>query len=175
MPKYRTGTSLQIQIRSLIPMSRIIDKIVNENFGLPLPELPPRVVIALDGRGSRLYYPGETLAGSYWFEHVGGDDLQAVECSILWYTEGKGSEDMGVHAFWRLAVDAGDWIDPRRPGRFSSVLPKCPLSYSGVLIKIFWAVRVRLFLADGRQAVENLPFRLGNIPDVRTLKPVDIP
>ncbi len=134
----------------------------------------PRVVIALDGRGSRLYYPGETLAGSYWFEHVGGDDLQAVECAVLWHTEGKGSEDMGVHAFWRLAIDAGDWIDPRRPGRFQTILPKSPLSYPGTLIKLLWSVRVRLFLADGRQALEDLPFHLGNIPDIRTLKLYEI-
>ena len=133
----------------------------------------PRIVISLDGRGSRLYLPGETLAGGYWFDFVGGDEIQAVECSVLWHTEGKGSEDLGVHAFWRHAIESGDWIDPRRPGRFSTVLPKSPLSYSGVFIKVFWSVRVRLFLADGRQAVENLSFRLGNIPDVRTLKTID--
>ncbi len=133
----------------------------------------PRVVITIDGRGSRLYYPGETLAGSYWFEQVGGDDIKAVECSVLWYTMGKGSEDLGVHAFRRLAVNTGDWIDPRRPGRFSTVLPKSPLSYSGVLIKLHWAVRVRLYLADGRETVEDLPFRLGDLPDIRTLKSLD--
>ncbi len=134
----------------------------------------PRVVIALDGRGSRLYFPGETLAGSYWFEDVGGDDIKAVECSVLWHTVGKGSEDMGIHAFRRYAIEAGDWIDPRRPGRFNTLLPKSPLSYSGTLIKLQWSVRVRLFLADGRQAVEDLPFHLGNLPDIRTLKPVEI-
>ncbi len=133
----------------------------------------PRVVITIDGRGSRLYYPGETLACSYWFEQVGGDNIKAVECSVLWYTMGKGSEDLGVHAFRRLAVNAGDWIDPRRPGRFSTVLPKSPLSYSGVLIKLHWAVRVRLYLADGRETVEDLPFRLGDLPDIRTLKSLD--
>ncbi|MDR2441665.1 MAG: hypothetical protein LBE12_20065 [Planctomycetaceae bacterium] len=154
-------------------MSSIINKIINSPAERSNP-VSPRIVITLDGRGSRLYQPGETLAGSYWFDFVGGDDIQAVECSILWHTEGKGSEDMGVHAFWRHATDAGDWIDPRRPGRFRTVLPKSPLSYSGILIKIYWSVRVRLFLADGREAVENLAFRLGNLPDVRTLKPVDL-
>ncbi|MDR0338073.1 MAG: hypothetical protein LBI18_13390 [Planctomycetaceae bacterium] len=135
--------------------------------------LSPRIVITFDGRGSRLYHPGETLAGSYWFDFVGGDDIHAVECSILWHTEGKGSEDMGVHGFWRYALESGDWIDPRRPGRFHTILPQSPLSYSGILIKIYWSVRVRLFLSDGREAVEDLGFRLGNLPDVRTLKPID--
>lgn len=110
------------------------------------------------------------MAGSYWFDFVGGDEIQAVETSILWHTVGKGSEDMGVHAFWRHAIDRGDWIDPRRPGRFSTILPKSPLSYSGILVKVLWSIRVRLFLDNGRETLENLPFRLGNIPDVRALK-----
>jgi hypothetical protein len=130
----------------------------------------PRISITLDGRGSRVYQPGETLAGGYWFNSVGGDDIKAVECSILWHSEGKGSEDLGVHAFWRLAVDNGDWIDPRRPCRFSSILPRSPLTYDGILIKIRWLVRVRLFLSDGRETIEDLPFRLGSLPDVRILR-----
>lgn len=156
----------------------LIDKIAAQSGILPpnpepLPPKTPRIAITLDGRGSRRYQPGETLAGSYRFGNVGGDDIRAVECSVLWHTEGKGSEDLGVHAFWRHATDSGDWIDPRRPGRFSTVLPKSPLSYPGVLVKIHWTVRVRLFLEDGREAVEDLPFRLGDIPDVRTLKPAE--
>lgn len=128
------------------------------------------ITILLDGRGSRQYYPGETLAGSYRFDSVGGDDIRAVEVSILWQTEGKGNTDFGVHAFWRLDAASGDWIDPRRPGRFSTVLPSNPLSYPGIIVKIEWRIRVRLFLADNRQVVEELPFHLGAIPDVRTLK-----
>ena len=128
------------------------------------------ITILLDGRGSRQYYPGETLAGSYRFDSVGGDDIKALEVSILWQTEGKGNTDLGVHAFWRWETAAGDWIDPRHPGRFGTILPASPLSYPGTIIKVHWCVRVRLFLADDRQVVEELPFRLGNIPDVRTLR-----
>lgn len=133
----------------------------------------PRIIIALDGRGSRLYLPGETLAGHFRFESVLGDEIQAVETSVLWRTEGKGNEDFGVHAFWRQAIAAGDWIDPRRPRRFSTILPKSPLSYSGSIIKIHWSVKVRLFLSRGLEVVETLSFRLGNVPDVRSLKPVE--
>ena len=132
----------------------------------------PRIMITLDGRGRRQYRPGETLAGSYRFDSMSGDDIRAVECSILWYTTGKGSEDFDVYAFWRYSIDAGDWIDPRTPGRFSTILPKSPFSYTGVIVKIHWAVRVRVFLADGQEIVEDFPFRLGSLPDVRTVKPV---
>ena len=130
----------------------------------------PQVYLRLDGRGNRQYFPGETLAGSYVLEEIRNDLISEVEISVLWYTEGKGSEDFGIHAFWRRSNQAGDWIDPRRPGRFSTPLPQSPLSYQGVLIRINWVVRVRVFLTDGEQLVEEVPFRLGDLPDVRTLK-----
>ncbi|MDR2643303.1 MAG: hypothetical protein LBC74_10970 [Planctomycetaceae bacterium] len=150
----------------------IIDRI--NNFKLPKKPKQPEITILLDGRGSRLYNVGDTLAGSYWFDSVGGDEIQAVEVSIVWLTEGKGNEDLGVHAFWRCSIDDGDWIDPRRPGRFSTILPRSPLSYCGILVKISWKVRVRLFLADGRETVEEIIFHLGSLPDVRTLKPIEL-
>ena len=129
-------------------------------------------MITLDGRGRRQYRPGETLAGSYYLDSMSGDDIQADECSILWHTTGKGSEDFGIHAFWRYAIESGDWIDPRAPGRFSTILPKSPLSYAGVIVKIHWLIRVRVFLEDKREIIEDLPFRLGALPDVRVVKPV---
>jgi hypothetical protein len=150
----------------------IIDRITNFKV-TPIPS-EPEITILLDGRGSRLYNAGDTLAGSYWFNCVGGDEIQAVEISVIWHTEGKGNEDLGVHAFWRLSIENGDWIDPRRPGRFSTILPRSPLSYSGIIIKIIWTVRVRLFLSENRETVEEIVFHLGNIPDVRTLKPVEL-
>ncbi|MDO5580937.1 MAG: hypothetical protein Q4G69_07360 [Planctomycetia bacterium] len=128
------------------------------------------IYIKLDGRGNRLYYPGETLAGSYYLDEIRNDLIDAVEVSILWFTEGKGNEDFGIHAFWRRSNQAGDWIDPRHPGRFSTMLPNSPLTYDGIFVKINWCVRVRVFLTDGRQIIEELTFRLGDIPNVRTIK-----
>jgi len=132
--------------------------------------LSPQIPLNFDGRGNRLYYPGETLAGSYFLDDFVNDTIDAVEVSILWHTEGKGNEDLGICAFWRRSVKNGDWIDPRMPGRFSAVLPKSPLSYEGDLVKIFWAVRVRVFFADGRQVMDEHPFRLGDIPNVRLFR-----
>ncbi|MCL2120412.1 MAG: hypothetical protein FWH27_18515 [Planctomycetaceae bacterium] len=129
-----------------------------------------RIVITFDGRGSRQYMPGETLAGSYRFESMSGETIQAVEVSVLWLTEGKGTEDFGIHEHWRRSAATGDWIDPRHPGRFSTILPRSPLTYHGVIVKVHWCVRVRVFLDNNREVVDELPFLLGNIPDVRTLK-----
>jgi hypothetical protein len=122
----------------------------------------PLVRIRLDGNG-RIYRPGETLSGEYRLEGIASQDIRAVEVSVLWHTEGKGDEDLAVHDFRRLSVENGDQIDPRRPGRFSTVLPNSPLSYRGVLVKIRWCVRVRVFLTRGREVLGEVPFRLGEV------------
>ena len=129
-----------------------------------------QIFIRLDGRGNRIYYPGETLAGSYYLNEIRRDSIDTLEFSTLWRTEGKGNEDFGVHAFWRLSSQNGDWIDPLQPGRFSVVLPQSPLSYNGVIVKIRWSVRLRVFLSNGSQLLEETPFYLGDLPDMRTLK-----
>jgi len=129
-------------------------------------------MITLDGRGRRQYRPGETLAGNYRLDSMNGDDIQTVECTILWYTTGKGSEDFGIHTFRRYSIEAGDWIDPRTPGRFNTILPRSPLSYTGGIVKIHWTIRVRVFLATEQEIVEDFPFWLGSLPDVRAIKPI---
>jgi hypothetical protein len=125
----------------------------------------PGVTIRLEGDG-RAYRPGETLAGEYTFDHVLPGDLKAVEVSVLWYTEGKGDEDLAVHAFWRFHAEGGDVPDPRRPARFETLLPRCPLSYEGQLLKIRWCVRVRAFLHHGKEIFGERRFRLGDVPAV---------
>lgn len=123
----------------------------------------PQVTIRLDGNGRR-YRPGETLSGEYRLESITTAEVRAVEVSVLWYTEGKGDEDLAVHDFQRRSADDGDWIDARKPGRFDTALPNTPLSYDGVIVKLIWCVRVRVFLARGKDVLGELPFQLGNVP-----------
>jgi len=134
----------------------------------------PLVRIRFDGNG-RAYHPGETLSGEYRIESVPPEEIKAIEVSVLWYTEGKGDEDLAVHDFWRHATDTGDGQDLRSPVRFSAVLPKSPLSYRGVLVKIRWCVRVRVFLTRGREVMGELAFRLGEVPAARTSTPAERP
>ena len=130
----------------------------------------PMVTIRFDGNG-RAYQPGETLSGEYRLESVQREDVKAVEVSVLWHTDGKGDEDLAVHDFRRLSVEDGDWIDPRYPGRFCTVLPNSPLSYQGVIIKLRWSVRVRVFLGRDKEVVGELPFRLGDVATVKAGRP----
>lgn len=130
----------------------------------------PTVTIRFDGNG-RVYRPGETLSGEYRLESIGREEVKAVEVSVLWHTHGKGDEDLAVHDFRRLSIEDGDWIDPRYPGRFSTVLPGSPLSYQGVIVNLQWCVRVRAFLLRDKEVVGELPFQLGDVPPVKAERP----
>jgi hypothetical protein len=127
----------------------------------------PTVIIRLDENGP-FYRPGEKLSGQYWIQSLPADQLKAIEASVLWYTEGKGDEDMAVHEFWRRDADDGLPIDPTRPERFSTTLPNSPLSYDGQIIKLRWCVRVRAFVYRGKDVVGEKIFQLGDVPPVRT-------
>jgi hypothetical protein len=126
----------------------------------------PAVIIRFDGNG-RTYRPGETLSGQYRFDGVPADQLKAVEVSVLWYTEGKGDEDLAVHEFWRFSPEEGDAAGPGRAGHFSTTLPNSPLSYEGQIVKLRWCLRVRAFLQHNKEVRGQKQFRLGDVPPAR--------
>jgi hypothetical protein len=130
----------------------------------------PAVVIRFD-ENLDAYRPGTILAGGFWLRGVTADQVKAVETSVLWYTEGKGEEDMAVHAFWRASAEAGDWIAPNRAHHFETTLPQAPLSYSGALLKVRWCVRIRAFLLGGREVIGQRGFQLGSLPAVEPAQP----
>ncbi len=121
----------------------------------------PAIIIRLDGP-RRTYRPGEELAGSCHWELDPQDQVRRVEISVLWHTEGKGEEDFAVHYFQPVSAPAGREL--QGPLRFQTRLPQAPLTYEGVILKLYWCVRVRLFLRRGGQVVQERPFRLGNVP-----------
>jgi hypothetical protein len=129
----------------------------------------PLISIDIQHR-QRPHVGGERLTGEFQIDAVEADELRAVELSVLWYTEGKGDEDLGVHHFerWTDEETAGQPLNELR--KFNVVLPNSPLSYEGVLVKIRWCVRVRVFLKNGREFYAELPFRLGTVPDGRALE-----
>jgi hypothetical protein len=128
----------------------------------------PQLRVYLDDN-RREYEPGGLLSGEYHVEWKAQSPPRAVELAVLWYTEGKGDEDMAVHHFERRASEQGLAAALEGPQRFAVTLPRSPLSYEGVLIKIRWCVRVRLFLPKGKEIVAQESFRLGHVPAVRDL------
>ena len=124
------------------------------------------VRILLDGN-RRVYHPGDILAGEYQVESLRWIQPTAVEVSVLWHTEGQGEEDLAVHHFERIDTLQQQGIDFRRPRRFSTRLPASPLTYQGVIVKICWCVRVRVFLPRGKELVGEISFQLGTLPAAR--------
>lgn len=117
--------------------------------------------------GNRKHYSaGDELVCEYQIDAIEAADIQAVEASVLWLTEGKGEEDLGVHYFERrLPADAED-NDLRPLRRFKIFLPNSPLSYDGAIVRIRWCVRLRLFARRGKEYVLEYPFTLGAVPAV---------
>jgi hypothetical protein len=111
-------------------------------------------------RDDATYVAGGFLKASWRVSRVKLEELSSVEVSVLWYTEGKGDEDLSVHYFRRydaaqlrrLGIESHQPIECR--------LPPSPLSYRGHLLKIQWGIRVRVFVEEGREAVAEHPFYL---------------
>lgn len=122
----------------------------------------PTIVIRFED-DRRLFQPGETLAGHYSIVSVQAEDIKAVEASVLWHTEGKGDEDMAVHEFWGKDLGTDFGFDPTKAVHLETTLPNSPLSYDGQIVKLRWCVRVRVFLARGKDIMGEKTFQLGNV------------
>jgi hypothetical protein len=124
--------------------------------------IEPLVSVKIHG-SSRVFLPGDELSGEVQIDAVEPADLLALEISILWHTQGKGDEDLGVHFFQRITPEC----DPDAPlselRGFRTVLPNSPLSYDGRIVKVGWCVRVRAFVRGGRELVADQPFQLGGL------------
>ena len=82
--------------------------------------------------------PGSEVRGrvDWWAE---GGAVHSVLVSLLWYTEGKGTEDVEI-------VEQVELESPSVQGdrAFSFRLPDFPWSFSGTLISLVWAVEASL-------------------------------
>lgn len=118
------------------------------------------------GNNKKHYSASDELVCEYQIDAIDTTDIQAVEASVLWLTEGKGEEDLGVHYFERrLPADVEDG-DLRPLRRFKVMLPNSPLTYDGAIVRIRWLVRLRLFARRGKEYVLEYPFTLGAVPPI---------
>jgi hypothetical protein len=128
----------------------------------------PLVSVCLVG-AQRHFAAGEELEAEYQIDAVDPDEISAVEAAVMWYTEGKGDEDIGVHFFERRTPADAENGDLTILRRFRIQLPESPLSYRGALMTIRWCVRVRLFLKKGREFVAEQGFTVGSVPAMRLI------
>jgi hypothetical protein len=132
---------------------------------LPPPRIDmstPTIRITLDSSTGD-YQPGDQVTGKFVLDGTQMRQVRSAELSVLWYTAGKGEEDMAVHYFERYVDDHATPLDLRIAHRFATTLPLSPLSYDGHIVKICWCVRVRLFMTLGQEAISEFPIRLGNV------------
>jgi hypothetical protein len=127
----------------------------------------PLISICLEGQRKH-YQPGEDLICEYQVDAVEATEIQAVEVSVLWFTEGKGEEDLSVHYFERRIPNDVEDGDLRPMRRFRTRLPNSPLSYRGAILNIRWCVRVRVFLKRGKDVSADYCFELGSVPPAPT-------
>lgn len=117
--------------------------------------------------GNRKHYSaGDELVCEYQIDAIEASEIQAIEASVLWLTEGKGEEDLGVHYFERRLPADAEENDLRPLRRFKVLLPNSPLSYDGAILRIRWCVRLRLFARRGKEYVLEYQFTLGAVPAV---------
>jgi len=132
----------------------------------PAPETPrhqPQVSVHFLA-ADRRYDPLGLVRARYEVElPAAATPVRAVERSVVWYTEGKGEEDIGVHHFERI-TDRAALAAAATAGTLETQLPPSPLSYEGLIVKIRWCVRVRLFFEGGRDFVSEHVFDVGRIP-----------
>jgi hypothetical protein len=86
-----------------------------------------------DGRSA--YRPGETISGVV--EWNGETAPGQLELRLFWYTQGKGTQDVGVAATQGIDTHGPD---VRRP--FRLVAPAHPPSLSGKLVSVCWAIEL---------------------------------
>ena len=125
----------------------------------------PRITVLFD-RPERSYAPHDVMTVRHEVDGVAAASVVAFERSVVWYTEGKGEEDLGVHQFERIEGEGGT-SGSIPTGGMSLRLPGSPLSYEGIIVKIRWCVRVRLFFEGGRDFVSEHVFELGAVPPAR--------
>jgi hypothetical protein len=125
--------------------------------------MDPVVCIRLKHPSNR-FQPGDVLTCDYRVDAESPTQVQSIEASVLWYTEGKGEEDLGVQYFERHVPSEVENGDLRGNWQFSTRLPFSPQTYQGVIVKLRWCIRVRVFFRRGRNVLAELPFQLGDVP-----------
>ncbi len=128
------------------------------------------VLVSLD-RDDGIYQPGASLEAAFEVLDNKVQRPRSLEFSVIWYTTGKGDEDLHVHEFERRAATGDASFGLPDSFRLSTRLPMSPLSYRGTIVKVCWCVRVRCYFEGGKQAMLEQPFQLGMVDSMPEQSP----
>jgi hypothetical protein len=100
--------------------------------------------LATDQRGFR---SGERIRGTFGWSLE--KSCTALELRLFWYTQGKGTQDVGIVQTRRVGnpVMAGQEL-------FEMELPEGPYSFSGRLITLAWALELVALPGDEAERVD---------------------
>ena len=85
------------------------------------------------------FSPGEGISGTVSWSDLGPKTMK-LETRLIWYTEGKGDQDIEI-----VMSLPSDVTQPDGSARFEFTAPTRPFSFSGKLISLIWAVEVVVF------------------------------
>ena len=85
--------------------------------------------------GNPAFAPGETIAGTMRWQLDRAPEW--IELRLFWYTEGKGTQDVGVGP-----IERADHPQLQGEQPFSLRAPNLPPSCSGRLVSVRWALEL---------------------------------
>ncbi len=94
------------------------------------------IQIHLDGNPA--HEPGTEVRGRATWQSLNRQS-KSVLISLLWHTEGKGTEDVAI--IEQIKVEGPSAAGSRE---FAFVLPNFPWSFSGTLLSLVWAIEASL-------------------------------
>jgi hypothetical protein len=93
------------------------------------------------------FRPGEEISGAVLWE--GTEKPKLAEVRLLWFTRGKGTEDVSV-----VATESFSDPQPGDTRTFRFALPDAPYSFNGKLISLTWAVEFVLKPGNHAERIE---------------------
>jgi hypothetical protein len=100
------------------------------------------------------FRPGEEVNGAVLWE--GTEQPKLAEVRLLWFTRGKGTEDVSI-----VATESFSDPQPGDTRTFRFVLPDAPYSFNGKLISLTWAVEFVLKPGNHAERIEIVVSPLG--------------
>ncbi len=113
-------------------------------------------------KDERWFKPGESITGKIsWHNDA---QVDSVEVHLCWFTQGKGSEDVGIVSTWKVPQPG-----PSGNSAFTFTAPEGPYSFAGSLVSLSWTLEL-IVLPPGE--TERVDILVGPRPAEIILEPV---
>lgn len=112
-------------------------------------------MIKIDVSSVDAYRPNDVIDGAVFWDKI-PPDTSKIEVRLIWYTSGKGDRNHDI-------VDSKLIEKPEISGEsaFQFIAPHRPLSFSGKLISLTWAIEAIVFPGLETEQFEVLISKLG--------------